>query len=421
MIKIGTDFSGIGAPEQALKEMGIEHKVMFACEKDKYARQTYLANHSCGIMYEDVSTRDNDNAPYVDLYFSGFPCQTFSIAGKRKGFDDIRGTMFFHSADYIAKQRPKMFIMENVKGLLSHDKPKGSKAKIGRTFSTILNVLAKTVNGQILMPMYEDNLGYNIYWTVLNAKYYDVPQNRERVFIVGFRDDVTFNFPTSKIVTKRLSDILEPIVDEKYYLSDKMIAGLIKCDNDFKGRFIPKEKKEIGNCLTSRYYKMGRTDNYVAVKEATKQGYAVAGEGDSINMAVPNSKTRRGRVGVGVAQTLDTQCNQAVVSNQLMTTLDSRSDQKNVLVKIGQINGHEQDGRIYSDMAISPTLDLKLKDRPKIYNKQRIRRLTPFEAKRLMGFPDSFISPVSETQQYKQSGNSIVVTVLKAILKNMPL
>jgi len=130
MIKVGTDFSGIGAPEQALKELGIEHSVEFACDKDKYARQTYLANHSAKIMYEDITTRHNTDAPYVDLYCFGFPCQAFSISGKRKGFDDVRGTLFFNAAEYIREHRPAVFLAENVKGLLSHDKPKERKYEI---------------------------------------------------------------------------------------------------------------------------------------------------------------------------------------------------------------------------------------------------------------------------------------------------
>mgnify|MGYP006921350723 CR=1 FL=1 len=268
MITVGTDFSGLGAPEMALKELGIEHRVLFACEKDKYAKASYNANHEAEIFYDDVTTRDNEKAPEVDLYCFGFPCQAFSISGKRNGFDDVRGTLFFNSAEYIRLKRPKVFIAENVKGLLSHDKPKNSKAKHGRTFSTIINLLAKTINGQILMPMYEDNLGYNVYYTVLNSKYYDVPQNRERIFIVGFRDDVDFAFPQSKTVTKRLKDILEPVVDEKYYLSDKMLSCLLRRNdknyenhNGFKTNFLNEEN--IANTLRSNYHKMTGDMDYI--------------------------------------------------------------------------------------------------------------------------------------------------------------
>lgn len=501
MIKVGTDFSGIGSPEQALKELGLEHDVLFACEKDKYARETYLANHSAKIMYDDITTRDNSKAPYVDLYCFGFPCQAFSISGKRKGFDDVRGTLFFNAAEYIREKRPKYFIAENVKGLLSHDKVKGSKSKHGRTFSTIINILAKTVNGQILMPMYEDNLGYNVFYTVLNSKYYDVPQNRERIFIVGFRDDVTFNFPTSKTVTKRLFDILEPIVDDKYYLSEKMIAGLSKNVVGYENRFTPKNGEDLSSTLKVSYHKMSRTDTfieepvcvamrgregaaclspkrtdygkdirkdyengkvkekrkniqkleprtdgitntitsvqkdnliiignvyenggqagkiydtdaisptvsgqrinsqgYITVKEATKKGYDIANEGDSINLSNPESKTRRGRVGKQIANTLDTSCNQAVI--------------------VGRVNS-SQDGIIFSENGISQCLSSGHGNMPKVETKSKIRRLTPLECMRLQGFPDSFIKPCSDTQIYKQAGNSITVNVIKAIINNI--
>lgn len=323
MLKVGTDFSGIGSVEVSLKTLNIDHEIEFACDKDKYARQTYLANHTPKILYEDIVCRDNNNTPYVDLYFFSPPCQSFSLAGKRKGFDDIRGTMFFHSADYIRKQRPRVFIMENVKGLLSHDKPKGSKGEHGTTFTTMINLLAETINGQTLMMPYEDNLGYHIFYKVLNSKYYDVPQNRERVFIVGFRDleDTSFRFPNSKIVSKRLSDILEPVVDEKYYLSEKMLNWFASHNkkNAEKGngfKFAPVDIKGVGKCINQRVFKMGVDDNYI---------------------------------------------------------MDHRGT----------------------------------------------RRLTVTEAGKMQGFNDGFLIPVSDTQGYRQFGNSITTNVIVAILKNI--
>ncbi len=440
MIKVGTDFSGIGAPEQALKEMGIDHEVEFACEKDKYARKTYLTNHHTKIMYEDIKTRNNKKAPYVDLYVFGFPCQAFSTAGKGLGFEDIRGSLFFNAADYIREKRPKVFIAENVRGLYSHDKPKGSKAKHGRTFSTIINLLAKTVNGQLLLPMYRDNLGYNVFYTILNSKHYGVPQNRERVFIIGFRDDVAFSFPSSNTVSTRLIDVLEENPDKKYDLNEGMVETFLLHDKKNKNRSTEATIKEIG--VVSPYTQAGRVyapsgimativtgpggyhrgyiyaigsvspysqsaqvydpsgimacvgagphgynAGYVQVKEANKRGYTEACEGDSINIANLNSKTKRGRVGKGIASTLDTRPQQAVLV------------------------------------------------------KSKIRRLTPLEFFRLQGFPDSFfynskfgilrqpspgiddqeemVEQMSDTQLYKQAGNSITVKVLKAILKNV--
>lgn len=137
---LSTDFSGLGSPEEALKRLGVPHRVVFACERDKYARNSYYANHEPEIFYDDVTTRDNKTAPYSDMYVFGFPCQAFSIAGKQKGFEDTRGTLFFNSLDYINQKRPRTFIAENVKGLLSHDN--------GKTFRTIIDCLAVSENGQ---------------------------------------------------------------------------------------------------------------------------------------------------------------------------------------------------------------------------------------------------------------------------------
>lgn len=227
MIKIGTDCSGIGAPEQALTELGIEHHNVFACEIDKHARATYLRNHSCAKMFEDITKRPMDGIEQLDLYVAGFPCQAFSIAGHRLGFEDIRGTIFFNCAEFIRINRPRAFVLENVKGLLSHDKAKGSKEKHGRTFKTIINVLSKSINGQPFMPFYTDNLGYNVYYKILDTKKYGIPQTRERIFIVGLRDDEdTFQFPQPVPLKVKLNDILEKAVDEKYYLSDDALLRI---------------------------------------------------------------------------------------------------------------------------------------------------------------------------------------------------
>jgi len=466
MITVGTDFSGIGAPEQALKELGIEHKVLFSCDKDKYARQTYLANHESEIMYEDVTTRDNKKAPEVDLYCFGFPCQAFSIAGNRKGFDEVRGTLFFNSADYIREKRPKVFIAENVKGLLSHDKPKGSKSQYGKTFNTIIQLLAKSVNGQEPLFPFEDNLGYHVYYKVLNSKHYDVPQNRERVFIIGFREETSFNFPNSKTVTKRLSDILEPIVDEKYYLSDNMINAISKrlgkyssLDPDIAQTIHTKEGvNAVGNYITgevglqkdfketsvaksiqSRDYK-GMNNygiNIVITGEATPNSQA--GKIYDPNGLMPTISAGTHGYALGYIQESAQKGNLIIIDNVIQLnssnefgnkpsqqnrvydingqepTMDTRSDQKNVLVPYG----NSQDQKINPINGISQTLSSGHYNQPKIVFTQRIRRLTPLECFRLQGFPDGFIKPCSDSQTYKQAGNSITINVLKAIFKNI--
>jgi DNA (cytosine-5)-methyltransferase 1 len=188
-MKVGTFFSGVGSPEQALKNLNINHSIEFACDIDKYARQTYLKNFNCKNFYEDITNLNMNNLSYVDLLVFGFPCQAFSVAGKRKGFEDTRGTLFYDALRYLKVHKPRFFIAENVKGLLFHDS--------GKTFQIIVDCLAKTVNYQYsIIPF--DNLGYHIHYKVLNTKDFGIPQNRERIFIVGIRDDSDNNFSFPK-------------------------------------------------------------------------------------------------------------------------------------------------------------------------------------------------------------------------------
>lgn len=366
MIKVGSDFSGVGAFNQALKRLGVEYKEVFACDMDKHARKTFIHNYGEPDYYpENVYNREIPTNP-IDIYMTSPPCQAFSLAGKRKGKEDLRGILFFNSLEFIAKNKPRFFIFENVKGLLSDDG--------GKTFSEWVNMLGgKSVNGLPVLFPYEDSVPYHLYWQVLNAKKHGVPQNRERVFLVGIRDDKdnSFQFPKEEHLAKRLKDVLEENVDDKYFLSDEKIKTLVK----FGSYYTCEDNKGNINTQCNRFADIEKSALTVAcgdpgnvlIKSATSKGYEEATLGDSINFSVPSSETRRGRVGKGVAQTLDTACNQA-------------------------------------------TLD-----------KDQIRRLTPRECFRLMDFPDSFTWPVSDSQAYKQAGNSIVVNVLYKILKNLPL
>ena len=207
-----------GAPEMALKYLGIDFESVFACEIDKYARKSFEQLHAPKTFYNDITTRNHLEIEQLDLYVAGFPCQSFSMAGKRKGFEETRGTLFFNVAEFIKENKPKCFVLENVKGLLSHDK--------GRTFQTIVDVLSNgggTQNGQISLDVMDDGLGYHIYYKVLNTKNFGIPQNRERIFIVGFKDFRDFTFPKEMPLELKLNDILEDEVNEKYYLSEKMI------------------------------------------------------------------------------------------------------------------------------------------------------------------------------------------------------
>lgn len=165
VLKTGSDFSGVGAFDQALLRLGIKYETVFACDMDKYARQTFIHNYGEPKYYpENVYDREIPEEP-LDIYMTSPPCQSFSLAGKRKGEDDDRGVLFYNSHEFIQKNKPRYFIFENVKGLLSDAS--------GRTFNVWLEHLGgKSVNGNpIIFPM-ENATPYHIYWKVLNAKDY---------------------------------------------------------------------------------------------------------------------------------------------------------------------------------------------------------------------------------------------------------
>ena len=398
MIEVGSDFSGVGAFNQALNKAEIKYTTTFSCDMDKYARETYIDNYGIPDYYpENVYDREVPEKS-LDIYMTSPPCQSFSLAGKRKGEDSVNGVLFYNSHEFIVKNKPRFFIFENVKGLLSDAK--------GRTFQIWLDMLGgKSVNGNPVIFPREDATPYHIYHQVLNAKNYGVPQNRERVFIIGIRDDAdnNFNFPKPFHLTKRLKDVLEKEVDKKFYLSDVNVKNLliynqrqVENGTGFSAKF-----RDIESVCTMDALKCGGggKDDLIKVKSATKLGYEIATENDSINLTFPESETRRGRVGKQIAQTLDTACNQGVI-------IDSTND-------FG-----EENKRVYTDF--SPTLRSSRFGLETITN-SKIRRLTPRECFRLMDFPDTFKMPCSNSQMYKQAGNSIVVNVLSEILKKLKL
>lgn len=291
-------------------------------EINKYAIETYSKHFPEHKNYGDLTKINAEELPDFDLFTGGFPCQAFSIAGKRKGFDDTRGTLFFDIARILRAKRPRLLLLENVKGLLSHDN--------GKTFSTIISTL--------------DEIGYDLQWQVLNAKHFGVPQNRERVFIIGHlrgtsRPQV---FPITGSNPKNLEQIVGGGQGNRVYSSEGVACT---------------QASQAGG--------QGAKTGLYAIPEATKKGYALAREGDSINLSVPNSKTRRGRVGGGVAQTLDTAAQQYTIQDC------------------------------------------------------KIRRLTPTECERLMGLPDGWTEGHSDSQRYKLCGNGVVVNVVEEIVKRL--
>ena len=387
-------FSGIGAFEKALDRKGIGYNLVNYCEFDKYASKSYSAVHGVSEMLNlgDITKVNiSELKPYsADLITYGFPCQDISNAGKQRGFEHngqlTRSGLFFYAAAIIGRIQPKVAICENVKALVGK--------KFTKEFETVLSTL--------------EDMGYTNYWQVLNAKDYGIPQNRERVFIVSIRNDIDkkYEFPTPIKLELRLKDILEKQVDEKYYLSEKMIAGFLKHNekHNKKGTgFIwkPKTDEDIANCLRANA-SLAPTDNSIAVREATKKGYAEAYEGDSINFEQPNSKTRRGRVGKQVAQTLTT-------SPQIGVVIDDTN------------LGFDPLPKVYDN--VCPTLRASRFGLKTVGRDLRIRKLTPLECWRLMGFDDEDFYKAekvnSNTQLYKQAGNSIVVNVLEAMFDNL--
>ena len=378
-MRVGSDFSGVGAFNQALMRLGVQFEEVFACDMDKYARDTFIHNYG-EPKYYPTNVYDREiPSESLDIYMTSPPCQAFSLAGKRLGKEDKRGILFFNSHEFIQVNKPRFFIFENVKGLLSDDG--------GRTFQEWVNMLGgKSVNGVPVLFPYDDSVPYHLYWQVLNAKHHGVPQNRERVFLIGIRDDVDnrFQFPREEHLTKRLKDVLEDAVDDKYFLNYETINEIF-------------------------------VDN-LKVKSATSKGYEEANDGDSINFKNINSETRRGRVGKGVAQTIESNnMSQGIVfSDKRLNKTISKNN-----FKIGEPKGIDIYNQTIHDEC--PTLKDPCHNDRRLFDGCKIRKFTPRECFRLMDFPDTFTWKVSDSQAYKQAGNSIVVNVLYKILKQLPL
>lgn len=375
MIKIGTDFSGIGSPEMALKYLGIEHRNIFACDIDKYARQSYNALHDPETMFEDITKRNHQDIENLDLYVAGFPCQSFSMSGNRKGFDETRGTLFFDTAQFIKINQPKCFILENVQGLLNHDS--------GRTFQTIIDLLTNnggTINGQMSFPIFDDGLGYHVYYKLLNSKDFGVPQNRVRIFIIGFKDFKPFTFPKPTPLTTYLEGILEDDVDDKYNLSQKIVDG-------FKS--FPTINKTKMN------------QNKIIIDGKTKSG----GE----RSFVYNTK--------GIMSCL-TATDYKQPKQIIIHSTHTRSAKRPSLK-----NNHNAGGHGHLSKSDGTTYCLDAKNSQAIEINAKMRRLTPKETWRLQGFKDEDFAKVenlvSNSQLYKQSGNSITVNVMMALYKNL--
>ena len=220
-IKLATAFSGIGAVECAIQNLHIPHSIIFAGDIDTFCKETYFANYKIDESQWHTDVRKFSAIEYankIDLFVGGSPCQSFSVMGKRMGFEEARGTLFYDFARIVSECKPKVFIYENVTGMLNHDK--------GRTWKIISRIF--------------DNLHYHWTYWVLNAKDYGIPQNRRRIFVVGFRDDCANYFsklqmPQPFDLEYKMSDFFEKSIDNKYYLPEK---GFIRATS-------PNESKHV--------------------------------------------------------------------------------------------------------------------------------------------------------------------------------
>ena len=371
-------FAGIGGFRFGMERAG--HKCIGFCEIDKYARLSYKAIHNTEgeLDYKDITEVSNEEfrklRGKVDIICGGFPCQAFSITGKQLGFEDTRGTLFYEIARATEQIKPRYIFLENVRNLLSHDK--------GKTFERMLKIL--------------HDLGYDVEWQVFNSKNFGVPQNRERVFVVGH------------LRGERTSRVF-PIRGENTEFNTNgeinQVGNIGKSDNFGGNPQVTRVYDIKGISPTLNTMQGGGREPKILVREATKQGYAVAGVGDSINFSHPNSKTCRGRVGKNIANTLLTSDEQCVVLPQI----------------IQKPHGFNKGG-VHN---IAPTLTKSSYQENNFLKTEgvNIRKLTPRECWRLQGFHDWAFDKAqavnSNSQLYKQAGNSVTVNVIEEIAKRL--
>ena len=398
-------FSGIGGFHLGLEKAGFEVESYFS-EIDKYAIDVYSNNFKNSTYVGSVTTINGKQLPRIDAITFGSPCQDFSLAGKRKGMDGERSSLITEAIRIIEECRPRFFIWENVKGTFSSNNR--------QDFAAILQAFANIG-------------GYRLEWQLLNTKWF-LPQNRERIYLVGYIGDGSRGqvFPIGKSGGEN---------NELQGQQANTCTLTTRYGADGNGSYITERKFDAQK---------------IKVNSATSTGYEEATIGDSINLSVPTSKTRRGRVGKGVAQTLDTHCNQAVIGytrdskgvvinyheKDECNTLHSASggggntDQfikhKGSPVQLGQSKqtfAHKSGTLVGKENQDAFTIRSANPNGVKLENK--IRRLTPIECERLQGFPDNWTAmgkekgQISDSQRYKMCGNAVTVDVVAAVAKNL--
>lgn len=388
-------FGGYGSQALALENLGIDFKSDL-CEIDKYAIQAYNQLHGETHNWGDICKIDETKLPYYDLITYSSPCQDFSVAGKQAGGDKGSGTrssLLWECERIIRAVKPKYLLMENVKALTS------------KKFMPLFQQWLKTL----------ETIGYQNHWKVLNAKDYGVPQNRERLFVVSIRKDIEcdYKFPDPVVLTKRLKDVLEPQVDEKYYLSDKLLKRL---PFQLKKHYSTLDA-DVAGTETERQY-ASLNGNHVSEQNVMQE---------PMNLYPNSGNPQAGRVynTQGISPAMDTcqggnrmpKITEYRFFNQAIKTAEEK-DAKNG----DTIDAFNQ--RV-NKTGVCPTLTTRPEGfKTAILPMQnfRIRKLTPKECWRLMGVKDEQfdkLHDISNSQLYKMAGNSIVVDVLMGIFKNL--
>lgn len=355
IVRLATSFSGIGAIEHAFHRLGLNCKIQFAGDIDSNCKKAYFANYGISEDQWHNDVHDFDAKPYmgkIDLFVGGAPCQAFSLRGKHGGFEDTRGTLFREFARIVIECQPKVFIFENVKGMISHDK--------GRTW-------------RVIKETFENDCGYQIYYQVLNAKDYGIPQSRERIYCIGFRKETDFKYPAPIKLTSSVYDYLEQCVDKKYLLKQKGAHFITRSIN----------------------YQKSYTQVNGDVALCQKRNQQFNWHGDFIfhpQLKDDSSTPETDETLFNVSDYEEDYYAEKVPEKYALDVSDMKSA---CMIPVNRRAINSRTGRF--------------------------RKLTPRECLRLMGFDDTFKIVVSDTETYKQSGNSIVVNVLMALLKQIDI
>lgn len=377
-IKVATLFSGIGAIEHALERLRLKNEIIFACDNDPAVKKSYFANYKIKEKnwHNDVKFDANKYKYKVDLLVGGSPCQSFSMVGKRGGLEDTRGTLFHDFARIISETRPKVFIFENVKGLLSHDK--------GKTW----RIIKKAFKSLDYYFEVKGNLKDSS--MLLNSKHYGVPQNRNRIFVVGFRKQKwydNFEYPRRIDLETTMQDYLEDFVDSKFYLKEKGFKFVTSLKNQVKSytqvngnvALCQKANQQFnwhGDFIFEKASKKLKFDEQLFEVKKVESKYYLSEKVEKYVLS-DGTKTFKTRPKTDLE-----------IARPLLQSMHK-------MHRAGVDNY--------------------------VTHKGKIRKLTPRECLRLMGFRDSFKIVVSDTQTYRQAGNSIVVDVLIALLKSMDI